>query len=453
MNEPRFGHTATLLSDGKVLVTGGTSGAYTSLAPLKTAELYDPANGTWTSIAAMAGTRFGHTATLLPNGKVLVVGGLDSFTLATGLTAANTAELYDPSADNWSSAGTLVTGRFIHTASLLSNGQVLVAGGAGSNSQIAITPMASAELYDPGTNQWVATTALKDARISHTATVLKNGQVLVVGGSGTSAILASAELYDPSGKSWADADPLKDARMTHIAALLNNGQVLVAGGANEAGYLESAELYSSAGSVTQTGGSSGGASDKTTQSIQFTTPLPPNPIVGGTYAPTAIASSKLLVTITIDTNSTSICTINETASVVTFTAAGVCVVDANQAGDATYAQAPQAQQKIAVGDSGGGSSSSSGGGGTGMAAQTITFTSDMPTSAVVGDTYTPAATASSGLPVTFSIDITSTKGACSIDAATSVVTLEGTGYCIINADQAGDDTYTSAQKQMPITVN
>jgi uncharacterized repeat protein (TIGR02543 family) len=243
MKAARFGHTATLLRDGTVLVTGGTSGGYTSLAPLNTAELYDPASGTWTSAAAMTGTRFGHTAVLLPDsGKVLVVGGLASFTLA-GLTAASTAELYDPGTSNWSSAGTLVTGRFIHTTSLLPNGQVLAAGGAGSNNQLAISPMASAELYDPGTNQWVATTALKNARISHTATVLKNGQVLVVGGTGPSGILASAELYDPSGKSWADADPLKDARMTHIAALLNNGQVMVAGGTNGTDYLKSVELY------------------------------------------------------------------------------------------------------------------------------------------------------------------------------------------------------------------
>jgi hypothetical protein len=146
--------------------------------------LYDPATGAWSATASLATARYGHTATLLPNGKVLVASGWSGSTSDTA-----SAELYDPET-GWTATGSLATARGLHTATLLPNGKVLVAGGGFG------TAFASAELYDPGTGTWTATGSLATARESHTATLLPNGKVLVVGGAGGSGYLASAELYD-----------------------------------------------------------------------------------------------------------------------------------------------------------------------------------------------------------------------------------------------------------------
>src|SRR6266550_877961 len=119
LNTPRFYHTETLLSDGRVLVaSGGTNGPQTFPYPeLLSAELYDPATGTWTFTGSLNYARVLHTATLLLNGNVLVAGG------SPGLT---TAELYDPVTGTWTVTGSLNTGRYSHTATLLADGTVLV---------------------------------------------------------------------------------------------------------------------------------------------------------------------------------------------------------------------------------------------------------------------------------------------------------------------------------------
>ena len=163
----RSRHTATLLPNGKVLVAGGNNGP-----ALSGAELYDPATGTWTATGSMGTARSRHTATLLPNGKVLVAGGfneLDGF--------LSSAELYDPASGTWTATGNLGTGRGFHTATLLPNGKVLVAGG--NNGAV----LSSAELYDPASGTWTATGSLGTARDLHTATLLPKGKVLVAGGS------------------------------------------------------------------------------------------------------------------------------------------------------------------------------------------------------------------------------------------------------------------------------
>jgi hypothetical protein len=151
MSTPRVGHTATLLTNGKVLIAGG-SGPYSSRLPLlATAELYDPFSGTFTATGSMATSRFGHRATLLPNGKVLIAGGADDISPDGSYLPVSSAELYDPSSGTFTETGGMATSRFGHTATLLPNGKVLIAGGACDTSPNGnCSPVASAaELYDP----------------------------------------------------------------------------------------------------------------------------------------------------------------------------------------------------------------------------------------------------------------------------------------------------------------
>lgn len=264
----RYGHTATLLPSGKVLVTGGATALSFPLNPTNTAELYDPATGIWTMKSNMTTVRDGHAATLLTNGKVLVSGGSGSGYLAsaelydpsadtwtsTGSMAnphgwhsatrltngkvlvaggaggnTNAAELFDPVAGTWTTTGNLNVGRSVHTAILLSNGKVLVAGGWGSS----FSNIASAELYDSVTSTWASTGSLITARSGFTPVVLANGKVLVAGGiSGNLGgnMIASAELYDPATATWSATGSLTTARTNHTTTMLSNGQVLVTGG-------------------------------------------------------------------------------------------------------------------------------------------------------------------------------------------------------------------------------
>ena len=188
-----FGGTITLLNTGKVLVVGGT-GATLS------ADLYDPATGTFTPTLGASNIPGGATATLLNNGMVLFTGGL------SGGNATGSAELYNPATDGFTSTGSMITGRFNHTATLLSNGMVLVSAGYVGNNVNILIAIPSAELYDPATGTFTQTGSLNVARDDHTATLLNNGKLLVVGGDNANQsnnvssgdALASAELYTPS---------------------------------------------------------------------------------------------------------------------------------------------------------------------------------------------------------------------------------------------------------------
>ena len=229
----RADHTATLLQNGQVLVVGG-SGANSVLA---SAEQFDPGTNRWTPLAIGLNTaRSNHTATLLQNGQVLVVGGRGVRDLLASV------ELFDPAANNWTTLLSLSHARVEHTATLLQNGQVLVVGGRGVRDLLA-----SVELFDPATNNWTTLPSLSQAREEHTATRLENGQVLIVGGQcspSSCGTLDSAELFDPNTKAWTTLARLTDARLDHTATRLENGQVLVVGGNVVNGpVLDSAELF------------------------------------------------------------------------------------------------------------------------------------------------------------------------------------------------------------------
>ncbi len=253
MTETREGHTATLLPDGKVLVAGGSERR-------ASAELYDPASGTWSATGDMIEVRTSQTATLLLDGKVLVAGGITS---GHGGNALGSAELYDPIQGIWTATRSLVTPRLLHTATLLPDGKVLVAGG--SSSGTGGVALASAELFDPVSASWTATESMPAVRIGHTATLLASGKVLVVGGSAGHDALTSAELYDPSIGSWTATGNMVMSRSGPTATLLRDGMVLVAGGSGGGGgALASAELYDPAsGSWTAAGNMDGGRTGHT----------------------------------------------------------------------------------------------------------------------------------------------------------------------------------------------
>ncbi|XXX77104.1 kelch repeat-containing protein [Sorangium sp. So ce134] len=238
MNAARSEHSATLLPSGKVLVAGGLDVENQRFLSLESAELYDPATDSWSPTGDMTHARGGHTATLLSNGEVLVVGG-EQRVDQVEVTVLATAERYDPETGAWTDAAPMHIERYGHTATLLSTGKVLVAGGA-----IFTDSPVSAELYDPEVDRWTSIAPMKHERFRHGATLLSSGKVLVAGGTDSSSPLASAELYDPGADRWELAHPMNHARMNATMTLLSNGEVLAAGGRQDAAIaLASAERY------------------------------------------------------------------------------------------------------------------------------------------------------------------------------------------------------------------
>lgn len=232
MKAPRGNHTATLLANGKVLVAGGWDYAGNVLG---TTEIYDPATGKFVATGPLAVPRYAHTATLLPSGKVLIVGGGGSRSAAVA-----EAEIYDPLAGTFSSAGNLGIKVGYHTATGLADGTVLIAGGTLFNADGSGTPVANAEIYDPGTGLFSPTGPMLSARVRSTSTLLPDSTVLVVGGFDTADVLATAEVYDPTARIFTPTASMQISRVGHSATLLNNGQVLVVGGP---GSRVEAELY------------------------------------------------------------------------------------------------------------------------------------------------------------------------------------------------------------------
>ncbi|MGH9803126.1 MAG: kelch repeat-containing protein, partial [Blastocatellia bacterium] len=238
-NTLRYDHTATLLTSGKVLIVGGrdASGA------LKSSEVYDPANDTWTPTADLNVARGDHTATLLRNGKVLVVGGSNS-----GGTL-DTAEVYDPATSSWSqTANDMPNKRADHTATLLADGKVLAVGGWNTTGTNIIR---GCDIYDPATNSWTTAGSLTTARRFHSATLLFDGRVLAVGGD-TTAALKTSELFDPAANKWTQqTSQMHVGNFRHTATLLANGKVLIVSGlqgtsGSPANFSGSANLFDSA---------------------------------------------------------------------------------------------------------------------------------------------------------------------------------------------------------------
>jgi hypothetical protein len=219
MTAPRHSHTATLLPNGKVLIAGGMprNGVF-----LATAEIYDPALGRFVPAGKMNTTRgYGSTATLLSDGKVLLAGGRDT----AACTA--TAELYDSASGTFVPTGAMTTPRCGAVAVFLRTGDVLIAGG---NLNSDDSPQNSAELYHPATGTFSSTGSLRTARSAFTAVKMSDGKVLVVGGANAGHALATAELYDPSVGRFIPTGNMNSGRHKLGAALLPDAKVLIAGG-------------------------------------------------------------------------------------------------------------------------------------------------------------------------------------------------------------------------------
>jgi hypothetical protein len=232
MLEPRSGHSATLLPDGKVLIAGGMR---RNQDFYKSAELYDPATAKFQPAGEMHERRVGHAAVLLASGKVLIAGGW------VGMGGTDSAELYDPATGKFTLIEKMAIPRGRPSATLLNNGDVLIAGGERQDNE----SLASAEIFHASTLSFQSTGSMHHARISHTATLLKDGRVLIAGGY-ADGVASGAELYDPKTGVFTETGNLGVARCKHTAGLLPDGRVLIAGGSDSRGWngnLSSAEIY------------------------------------------------------------------------------------------------------------------------------------------------------------------------------------------------------------------
>lgn len=271
---PRQQQTATLLANGKVLISGGEGIG----SAVTACELYDPTTGAFNPTGSLGEARVYHTATLLPNGKVLITGGD-----ANGFPTAD-CELYDPTTGAWSPTGMMSVGRALHTATLLPNGMVLIAGGIGSSGDLTsaelfdpstgqFTPTgslhsaaefftacpipggkvllletssgggnATAELYDPTTGVFTLTGTPNVTRAFFSMTLLPTGKVLITGGQ-SGGLANACEIYDPSTGLFSVAGSLKDNHGSGTVTLLADGNVLIAGGNNADGTYARSELY------------------------------------------------------------------------------------------------------------------------------------------------------------------------------------------------------------------
>lgn len=263
MSVPRKKHTATLLPDGSVLVVGGDTGSGPTAAVTNAIDLYFPTNGIFVATNALARPRVGHTATLLPDGRILIAGG----------AGTNVVEFYNCADGTVSPGGSLVMERSGHYAALMPNGKVLFVGGAGFTAEVfdpqtgvshavanletnfttvVATAMLSgkvlvygrtgAEVFDPDTEQFSLTGPPLSGRSNPRLTLLSDGRVLLSGGIDGMGYVASTEIYDPAANAFNAGSPMTVARLWHTATLLQDSRVLIAGGANSS-VLSTSEIY------------------------------------------------------------------------------------------------------------------------------------------------------------------------------------------------------------------
>jgi hypothetical protein len=280
MAEARTQHSATLLKGGKVLVVGGVTGEVWTGHDIASAELYDPCANTWSSAGSLAEARNGHSAVVLRDGRVLVVGGVrDGWSVVsaeiydpesnvwspTGVPPGpgraillksgqvlligsdvvdNTTALYDVASGTWSPTGVMAHPRWGWEVTLLSGGKVLVSGGF---SLEPFTPaVLEAESYDPASEAWSPAGWLSRMRNGHAPVRLPSGRVLISGGypqAPSPTVPASTEIYDSVKNSWSAGNDLLEARWIHTTTLLHDDRVLLAAGAGQDFALSSAELY------------------------------------------------------------------------------------------------------------------------------------------------------------------------------------------------------------------
>ncbi len=247
LNTGRFGSTSTVLPNGQVLVTGGINGTSATSA----AELYNPVAHTWIPTGSMTVARSGHTASLLSNGLVLIVGGVS----ASVATALDSAEIYNPATGTFALTGAPTVGRIGHSATAMRNGSVLIAGGVpysgpgALNAPSLTAAVASAEIYNPSSGAFTATRLMNEPRAYHSATALGDGTVLLVGGmvatkwyGSTPPAEKSAEVFNPSTGTFTLVGNMVEARMAPQAALLSDATVLIAGGVSNTSDA-TAEIY------------------------------------------------------------------------------------------------------------------------------------------------------------------------------------------------------------------
>lgn len=239
LGTPRLGHTATLLEDGKVLIAGGFNGEY-----LDSTEIFDPVKGKFTPGEKLTLPRSEHTATTLDDGTVLFVGGV-----GTGWTFLAETEIFTPATGKFTSGGKMTAPRESHTATLLKNGRVLITGGH-RDRRSAMTVYASTEIFDPKTNKFSLGPEMTIKRHKHAATLLPDGNVLIVAGADEHEMdgaYTSVEMYDARRGQFKRVSDLQAERYKLSAAVftLKNGKVLIAGGS------ESAEIFDAATGVSK----------------------------------------------------------------------------------------------------------------------------------------------------------------------------------------------------------
>lgn len=231
MVQARAEFSSITLATGGVLVAGGTIGN-----PIATAEVYDPTSNAWTAVTAMRDSRSIPSIALLKSGKVLVAGGKASGTVHSSV------EIFDPIAKTWTPIASMAIARQGAVTAVLPDGRVLVAGGFNSESG-SFTPFDSAEIYDPTTDKWTTTPTMKAKRVLPGVAVLSSGRVLLTGSGFLAPFLSSAEIYDPVAAAWSTAGTLTTPRGTHFSHTFSTGKVLIGGGYDGTLALPSTEEY------------------------------------------------------------------------------------------------------------------------------------------------------------------------------------------------------------------